>query len=436
MQKCPGARTRFQQSSHPVSGTASAIACAGMADLVIRDVRPWPRTVGGATVDVLVRDGRIAEIATAGTELPDGVPVVDGRGGVLLPSFSDIHAHLDSTRLGLPFREHTAGPGLAGLVENDRLNWRTAGASVSERATYTLGRTIASGATTVRSHAQVDPDSRLERLEGVLAAREHHAERANVEVVAFPQAGVLRSPGTADLLEQALLAGADLVGGIDPCSFDRDPVGQLDVVFGFADKHSRGVDIHLHEAGELGAFTIELICERVSALSMQGNATISHCFALSSVEASRQAALVELLAANDVAVTTIAPARPEPLPLVALRENGVRLGLGQDGIRDYWSPYGDGDMLGRAWQLAFRSGYRADELIEACVEVATLGGRAVLNGHPAGTATRPGRGLDVGDLADVVVVSADTVTAAVMDQPPRTLVVHGGRVVVRDGELV
>jgi cytosine/adenosine deaminase-related metal-dependent hydrolase len=401
------------------------------ADLLLRNVRRWPRSIADPVTDILIRDGRISAIGSS-PAAPDGTPVADGAAGVLLPAFADAHAHLDSTRLDLPFREHTAGPGLAGLVENDRRNWRSAEAGVAERATHTLGRTIAAGATLVRSHAQVDPDSGLERLEGVLAARQHHAGRARVEVVAFPQAGVMRAPGTGDLLEQALLAGADLVGGIDPCSFDRDPLGQLDVVFGLAERHGVGIDIHLHEPGELGAFTIELICERVRGSSMEGRVTISHCFALSGVEPATQDRLVELLAEHDVAVTTVAPGNREPLPMAALGDAGVRLGLGQDGIRDYWSPYGNGDMLDRAWMLAHRSGYRDDALVEACVEVATLGGRAVVDGAAPGA----DRGLAVDDPADLVVVPGDTVTAAVMDRLPRSLVIHAGCVVARDGELV
>ena len=385
------------------------------------------------TIDLVIRDGRISSGAA-----PDGVPVADGRGGVLLPAFADAHAHLDSTRLGLPFRPHTAEPGLVGLIENDRRNWRVAGGSVAERATRTLGATIASGAIAVRSHAQVDTDTGLERLEGVLAAREAHAARADVQVVAFPQSGILRDPGTADLLDAAVRAGADLVGGLDPCAFDRDPVAHLDVVFGIADRHGVGVDIHLHETGELGAFTIELIAERAVALGMQGSVTISHAFAVSSVDASRQAALIDLLVTADIALTTVAPGNREPLPLEPLRAGGVRVGLGQDGIRDYWSPYGNGDLLERAWQLAFRNGFRGDDLVELCVDVATRGGRAII-----GAAAWSGEamtndtvsGLAPGAPADLVVVAADTVTGAVMDHPPRTLVIRGGDVVARDGEL-
>ncbi|MER5266356.1 amidohydrolase [Actinosynnema sp. NPDC002837] len=395
-------------------------------DLLIRSVRPWPNAPGAPLVDVLCEDGHVV---TFGRDVgpPPGVEAVDGRGGVLLPAFTDAHAHLDSTRLGLPFRPHSAADGLAGLIDNDRRNWRSAEASVAERATHTLGRTIASGATHVRSHAQVDVDSGLEKLEGVLAAREAHAGRAHVEVVAFPQCGILREKGTAELLDAALRAGADLVGGLDPAGYDRDPVRHLDVVFGLAEKHRCGVDVHLHDAGSLGAFQVELICERVSALGMQGQVTISHAFALSSVDEGRRAELVDLLAEHDVAVTTVAPGVREPLPLRQLRWAGVRVGLGQDGIRDYWSPYGNGDMLDRTWQLAYRNGFRRDDLVEMCVDVATRGGAAVMGKV---------LGLTEGAPADLVVVPGDTVTAAVMDRAPRTLVVHRGRVVAADGEVV
>ncbi|MCS7478994.1 amidohydrolase [Umezawaea endophytica] len=396
-------------------------------DLLIRSVRPWPSGRDAPEVDVLCLAGVVSSFGV-GLAAPDGVPEVDGEGGVLLPSFTDAHAHLDSTRLGLPFRAHSAGAGLAELVDNDRRNWRSAEQDVATRATFTLGRTIAGGATSVRSHAQVDVDSGLERLEGVLAAREAHAGRASVQVVAFPQCGILRDKGTAELLEAALLAGADLVGGLDPAGYDRDPVRHLDVVFGLADKHRRGVDVHLHDTGSLGAFQVELICERTAALGMRGEVTISHCFALSTVDEDRRRQLVDLLAENDIAVTTVAPGVREPLPLRELRREGVRLGLGQDGMRDYWSPYGNGDMLDRTWQLAYRNGFRDDTMIEMCVDVATRGGASVLG--------ETGRGITEGSRADLVVVPGDSVTAAVMDRAPRTLVVHEGRVVAADGELL
>ena len=396
-----------------------------MTDLLIRNVRLFPRYSDTAPTDVLCSKGIIDTIGS-GLEV-DGsdTEIVEGNNELLLPAFSDTHAHLDSTRLGLPFRPHTAEGTLESLVENDRRNWRTAEKSVTERATYTLGRTIAQGATRVRSHAQVDPDSGLERLEGVLAAKDAYSEMARVEIVAFPQAGILRAPGTAELLDAALADGADLVGGIDPEGFDGDADAHLDIVFALAHKHQVGVDIHLHDRGDVGVRTIENICARAQA--HQGPVNISHCFGLTTTDEDTTKRLVALLAESKVTITTVAPATA-PLPLRLLDEAGVAVGLGQDGIRDYWSPYGNGDMLDRTWQLAFTNRFRRDTYIEHCVRVATSGGAAIMGIHNVG--------VDVGDVADLVIVPGDTVTAAVMDREPRSFVIRAGRVVARDDDVV
>ena len=398
------------------------------SSLLIRNVRPWARLPDDTLVDILCVGERIKAI---GTDLAvpdiDELSDIDGRGGVALPGLTDAHTHLDSTRLGLPFRPHSAGEGLRELIENDRRNWRQAGASVTDRATFTTARMIEYGVTRIRSHAQIDSDSRLERLEGVVAARDTHAGRVDIEIVAFPQAGILRDPGTADLLDAALTHGADLVGGIDPAGVDRDPVRHLDEVFGLAERHQRGIDIHLHDRGELGAFQLELVCERVKASGMQGRVTISHCFALATVNPTRQGELVELLAGADIAVVTVAPGSVPALPMDALLENGVRLGLGQDGIQGYWSPYGNGDLLDRTWQLAYGNGFRNDDRIEACVSVATTGGAEVMG--------VTGHRLEAGGPADLFVILGDSVTAAVMDRAPGRLVVKRGVVVAKDGQL-
>ncbi|MGI8417840.1 MAG: amidohydrolase family protein, partial [Nakamurella sp.] len=311
-------------------------------------------------------------------------------------------------------------------------------ASVGERASTTLGMAIANGGTRFRSYAQVDTDCGLERLDGVLAAREAHNSRAEVSIIAFPQAGILLEKGTAELLEQALTAGADMIGGLDPCGLDRDPVRQLDVVFGLAEKYQVPVDIHLHERGSLGAFSIELIAARTAALGMRGKVTISHAFALgSSNDDATVGQLVELLAAHDISVATVAPAGTGVLPIRRLTEAGVRVGLGQDGMRDYWSPYGNADLLDRSWQLAFTQGFRPDELIEYCVALATVGGRSVLDAEaPRVTSIADRPGLAVGDPADLVLVPGDSVTAAVMDRGDDRTVLRAGTVVADGRSLV
>ncbi|MGW9113421.1 amidohydrolase family protein [Microbacterium sp. NPDC055683] len=392
-----------------------------MTRTILQDVRPW----GGAAVDVVLTDDAISDILPAGTAVGD--VHVAGRGRILLPSFSDVHVHLDSTRIGLPFRPHTGSPGVWNMMLNDRSHWREAERPIAWRTTETLGRMIAHGTTSVRSYAQVDVDCGLERLDAVIAAKEAHAGRADVEIIAFPQAGLLREEGSAELLARAMEHGADVVGGIDPCALDRDPARHLDIVFDVAQRFDAPIDIHLHEPDQLAKFSAELVVERVKALDLRGRVTISHGYGLAKLPERELRALLEEFAACDIAWATIAP--PSPLPTLLLAEYGIRLGLGEDGQRDYWTPYGNADMLDRTWQMSFTNGFRRDVDIEHCVAVATMGGRSVIGTAPrlAGIDDRPG--LAVGDRADLVLVAGDTVAAAVMDRSPDRTVLHRGGVV-------
>lgn len=168
--------------------------------MLISDVRPW----GGERSDVELSGDRIAAVRPHSP----GPTSLDGRGRLLFPAFSDVHVHLDSTRIGLPFRPHTGGPGVVAMMTNDRENWRSAEVPLPERVAGTLERMIAHGTTRVRSYAQVDVDCRLEKLDAVLAAREKFASQAEVQVMAFAQAGILREPGTLELLDAAMRSGA------------------------------------------------------------------------------------------------------------------------------------------------------------------------------------------------------------------------------------
>jgi cytosine deaminase len=392
---------------------------ARVEQLLLRNVRP----MGGPAQDLLVEGGRIAEVGD-GLRAAAGVAAVDGRGQLALPGLVDAHAHLDKTLWGLPWRPHTAGDGLAALIENEhrgRAELAEAGVTVAERAGNLLGAYVAAGTSHIRSHVDVDTTAGLDSLHGVMEARAAFADRIGVELVAFPQSGLLARPGTAELLEAAVQDGADLVGGLDPAGFDHRPVEHLDTIFAIADRHGRGLDIHLHDGGELGAFTIDLIIERTRALGLAGKVTVSHAFALAELPPPRLEPLVEALADQRVSLTTVAPGNRPPLPLARLQAAGVPVGLGSDGIRDLWSPWGDGDLLARAALLAWRAGARRDEDLAAALELATSGGARVLG--------LPAHGLAPGCEADLVLLPATTLGEAVVTHPPRTLVLKAGQIV-------
>lgn len=397
--------------------------------MLISNARIW----GTTPSDVTIVGKQITKITAHDPQRQVQPADVQGRGRILIPSFSDVHVHLDSTRIGLPFREHTGRAGVWGMMSNDRENWRDAEIGINERVAGTLERMIARGTTRVRTFAQVDVDCKLEKYEAVLAAKEKFAREAEVQIMVFPQAGILREAGTQQFLEDALRAGADVMGGIDPCELDRDPVRHLDTVFALAEKYQVEIDIHLHERGTQAVFSAELIAERTRALGMQGKVNLSHAYELGAVNESTSRRLIDLFARLDISMTTVAPNASSPLPLTQLTEAGVRVGLGEDGQRDYWSPYGNCDLLDRSWQLAFVNGFRQDELIEHALAVATIGGAAIMDStvpRLASVQDRPG--VRVGDRADLVLIDGETPTSMVMDRGVDRTVIHDG-VVVADG---
>lgn len=392
-----------------------------MADLFIKNVR----TPQGEAVHVLVRGGRILQIGP-GLEADPATSVEDGGGALLLPALIEGHTHLDKTTWGSAWYVNKVGPSLTDRIDNER-NWRaTTGHDAASHSHALALAFLRMGTTRIRTHVDVDTDAGLNHLEGVHATRQELAGRVEIQTVAFPQSGLLARDGTAELLDRALADGADVLGGLDPAAIDRDPVKSLDVLFGLADKHGKPVDIHLHEPGELGAFTLELILDRVQALDMRGKVVISHAFCLGGVDARRLEGLLRRLALLDVALLTTAPAS-RPVPAVrACREAGVTLFGGNDGIRDTWTPYGSPDMLERAALIGLRNDLRRDDEIEWAFECVT---RAAA--RACGFADY---GLVPGARADLVLADADCVAQVVVQRAPRRLVVSNGVVVARNGE--
>ncbi|RAP61958.1 cytosine deaminase [Achromobacter sp. HZ01] len=390
-----------------------------MTDLLLKNVR-----AGRDPVDVLVRGGRIRKIGPA-LEAEPGMALEDGGGALLLPGLIEGHTHLDKTTWGSPWYVNQVGPALTDRIHNER-QWRAStGHDAASHARALALAFLREGATRIRTHVDVDTDAGLRHLDGVHATRQELADRVEIQTVAFPQSGLLVRPGTAELLDRALANGADVLGGLDPSAIDRDPARSLDVLFGLADKHGKPVDIHLHEPGELGAFTLELILDRTQALGMNGKVVISHAFCLGGVDAKRLEGLLGRLAALDVALlTTAPPSRPVP-SLRACRDAGVALFGGNDGIRDTWTPYGSPDMLARAMLIGLRNDLRRDDEVEWAFDCVTAAAA-----RACGFADY---GLAPGARADLVLVDASCVAEAVAQRAPRRLVVSRGAVVARDG---
>ena len=388
-------------------------------NLLLRNVRPW----GAAPTDMLIRDGRISQIAP--NLSVDGLAVENGGGAILLPGLVEAHTHLDKSLWGMGWRPHQAGPRLIDKIETERrlkVEWDIDPRRQSARQALL---SLSHGSTAIRSHVDIDTEIGMDGFEGVQATKEQLAHAIDIEIVAFPQSGLMARPGTLAIMESAMAAGADVVGGLDPCGIDGDPKGQLDAVFDLAERYGKPIDIHLHEPDELGAFSMEMIIERTRAHGMQGNVVISHAFCLGMADRARAQGLVSRLAEERISIATVATSS-RPVPAAAeLRSAGVTLCAGSDGIRDTWGPYGNADMLERAMLLGLRNNFRTDPDVEHALWCCSYGGAEVMK--------LPDYGLEEGCFADLVLVDAEAVAHAVVSHPARKLVVKRGKVVVRDG---
>jgi cytosine deaminase len=226
-------------------------------------------------------------------------------------------------------------------------------------------------------------------------------------------------------MASALMAGADLVGGLDPAGFDNDVKGQLDIVFGLAEALGKGIDIHLHDGGETGAAELRDIAARTIAAGLQGRVAVSHAFALGTIAPSLFERTADALARAEVAIMTSCPPSAPVPPVRALRERGVVVFAGSDNIRDCWSPYGNGDMLDRAAIIAVRHEMFTDRELEHAFALTT--------GEADKALGCPRREVRAGAVADLVAVEAASVADAVVDRPPRKLVVRAGRVAAERG---
>lgn len=375
--------------------------------------------VRGDPLNLSVRNGRFEAI---GAERPvvAGANVIDLQGRLVLPGFVDAHVHLDKSFVGDRWHPHRPVESLRERLAVEKQELAEA-APIVERADALIRQALSFGTLAMRSHVDVDATAALANLHAVMDAREKWRGVVDIELVAFPQAGVVSCPGTAELLDAAIREGAQVVGGIDPSTLDGDADAQLDIVFGIAERRGAKIDIHLHEPGQTGIDQLHRIAARTKAAGLNGRVAVSHAYALGEVAADVVDRAAAALAQAGVSIVTNAPGDWAFPPVLQLRAAGVRVVAGNDNIQDAWWPYGNGDMLQRAMLVGYRSGFYTDEDLLVALDMATEAGADLLG--------IGGYGLKVGNEATFVVVEAPNAAAAVATVP-------AGRAVVRGGEFL
>jgi len=405
-------------------------AARGEYDLILRQASIEGRQ---ALADIAISGGVISEVA-------DHVAADSGReldvGGMLVsPAFVQPHIHIDKVGT-LPLLGRNSSGTLAEAIEILHRIKRSASADdVAARAGVVIRQAVLSGTTRIRTHVDVDTVGGLVPLRGVVQAAREHADLCDIQIVAFPQEGIIRDPGTAELMDAAMSEGGDVVGGMPHWEADEDAAREhIDICMGLAQRYDADVDMHVDETDDPGSRTLEILIDATSRAGWQGRVTAGHCCAMAAWpdEYARQvisrAAAVRVHFVTNPATNLLLQGRldSEPrrrgLPRVKeLLAAGLLVGCGQDCVRDGFYPFGAADQL----QVALILCHAAQLSVPAEIDDAL----ASIRHSAARIMGVAGYGTEPGCAADLVIVDADDMHEALRLQANRRWVIRRGRIV-------
>ena len=385
--------------------------------------------------DVLVHGERIAAIGP-GLPQPAGADLIDAHGMLLSPPFVDAHFHMDATlSYGLP-RVNASGTLLEGIALWGELKPELTQEALAERALRYCDWAVAKGLLAIRTHVDVC-DERLLAVEALLDVKRRVAPWLDLQLVAFPQDGLLRSPGALAHLKRALAMGVDVVGGIP--HFERtmaEGAESVRLLCELAAQEGRRVDMHCDESDDPMSRHIETLAFHTQRLGLQGRVTGSHLTSMHSMDNYYVSKLIALMAeaqvhavANPLINITLQgrqdtyPRRRGMTRVPELLAAGVNVAYGHDCVMDPWYALGSGDMLEVAHMGLHVAQMTSQDGMRACFDAVTVNAARVLG--------LAGYGLEAGRAADMVLLQARSPQEAIRLRATRLAVVRRGRVVAR-----
>ncbi|MFS4471251.1 amidohydrolase [Chryseobacterium sp. T20] len=298
---------------------------------------------------------------------------IDAKGYLMLPAFRDMHIHLDKTLYGLPWQALSSKRRtvMDMIAYEQEIIPELLKTSVS-RAEQLISLQQHYGTHFARTHFNIDPTSGLKSLEHLEQALENKRDSFKAELVAFPQHGVYYTESAPLMKEAARLKSVAFIGGLDPLSIDGSIEKVMDFTVQLALDHNKGIDIHLHEAGESGMKTINyLIDKAMENPALQGKTFVSHAFALAHLSPKETEQIAERLAAGKVGIASSVPFKGKIMPIPTLKKYGVNVLIGNDNVQDYWSTFGSGNMLQKANLIAELYGYATEYALSRALQFAT-----------------------------------------------------------------
>ncbi|MCZ6720413.1 MAG: amidohydrolase family protein [Proteobacteria bacterium] len=407
-----------------VSGEGAAGA-EGSWDLVIEGARLLD---GDGSVEIAVKAGKIA--AFVPWVEGDAARRVEARGGLVTPSFTEPHFHLDKC-LSRDLLGATKPSEAFARAREVKSQFTVE--DVEERASKALALAIANGIGHLRAMVDVDFATKLISLEGVLRARERYGHAIEVEIAAFPQEGIVTDPEAPALLKTALEMGADLLGGLPEFENSlEDQQSHIDTLFDIAEAEGVAIDIHCDYMDDPKLKTLEMLVDTMVTRRFEHGVIANHCNALALYPDDEAKRVIDKVknAGIDVVVLPVAnlqmlggakrtPYNRGSSRVKELLDAGVNVAAGSDNMYDIWYRFNRMDPLELAFITCLSAGMKTDVEVQTAFEMVTSrAARAV--GRKAGE-------MRVGAPADLVIHEPATLVDLIRNPPGRRLHLKGGK---------
>ena len=400
-------------------------------DILIKNVALWGKQ---GLCDLGISGGRFVDIGQTSISSAQTL-ILDAEGRMAVAGFVEPHIHLDKALISERAPVNVSGT----LTEAIEILWEIkrnyTADEISDRASRVLAQALENGITRLRTHVDVDPIGGTRPAEGLIRARERFRDLMDIQIVAFPQEGIVKSPGTEGLMREVMKLGVDVVGGmpfneVSPADSRR----HIEIAFEIAREYDADIDMHVDETDDPMARTLEVLAELTIANGWQGRVTAGHTCALASYPRNYADHVIDRLREANVnmianpATNLMLQGRLDDYPkrrgvtqVKELLAAGVNVACGQDCVHDTFYPFGQNDPLEIAFLLCHASQMSQPAEVLTAMEMITSNGAKALR--------VPDFRVTVGGVADLVVLDARDAREAFATRSPRRWVIRKGKLI-------
>lgn len=398
----------------------------------IKIVNARTRKNPGTLMEIGIENGKISRIAEHISE--SAAQEIDAKENLVTESFVNGHLHLDKVytleMVGQDaldsYHGESMGGAMTAIEQASRVKEKYDESWIIENVRRAANLAVKYGNTHIRAFADVDTKGKLEGAKALIKAREEFKDRLNIQVVAFPQDGVVRDPGAVEYVEKALKMGADVVGGIPWIEFtDADAQEHVDRMIDLAVKYNKPVSMLVDDAGDANLRTTEYLAVQAIKKGLIGKVTAQHARAMALYPEPTYRKLEALLLQAGMGLVSDPQTGPLHARVQALYEAGVPVALGQDDIADAYYPFGRNNMLEvgfLAVHLLWMTTFEGMEKIYDMITTNAAGALDIKNFE-----------MKEGNEANLVVLTQENVWKALWEhEAPAYVIFRGKDVTLRD----